>query len=365
MDTNRREFLATFQSVILAAGLSLGSSAALAQDPPTGEQLWPYLNGLDKDSRMALLAEKAAGEGSVIIYGTLGIDRAQLFIDPFQAKYPDVKVEFVRQTTGEISQRLLAEQQAGVAGADIVICSPALLDLISGAIAPYEPTSWADFDPAFLRGGADQGWTSIDYEVLPYVIAWRTDRVSSEEAPKTFDELVDPKWAGRTGTVVSLEPTIQGFIDIFGEEEGMRKVEALAALNNRTYESIGALNGAIASGEVDIAWHLGGYRAGPLKASGAPVDYVFEDPTFAVTDSISVAKTAAHPYAAALFMEFMTDAGTLQAMDKLEPGRLFGNLKGSYTNELSDFPNLYVFKPLDEARFGELNKVVEDLFVRR
>lgn len=345
--------------------LALGSSAGLAQDPPTGDELWPYLGGLDREARMALLAERAASEGSVIIYGTLGIDRAQLFIDPFQAQYPDVKIEFVRQTTGEISQRLLAEQQAGVPGADIVICSPALLDLIKGALAPYEPTTWTEFDPAFLRGSAADGWTSIDYEVLPYVIAWRTDRVTDAEAPKSFDALMDPKWAGRTGTVVALEPTVDGFIQIYGEEEGMKKVEALAALQNRTYESIGALNSALASGEVDVAWHLGGYRAGPLKASGAPVDYVFEDPTFAVTDSISIARGAPHPYAAALFMEFMTSADTLEAMDKLEPGRLFGNLQGTYTNQISDFPSLYVFTPLDEARFAELNRIVEDLFVRQ
>jgi iron(III) transport system substrate-binding protein len=354
-----------FSVFLLITALSFPTANGRAAGPQKPTEVWPYLAELKGDERTKVVTEQAGKEGHVVVYGTLGIDRAQIFIKPFEQRYPNVAVDFVRQTTGEISQRILAEQQAGKQTADIVICSPALLTLIKNAIAPYEPTSWEDFDPSFRYGSSKDGWTSIDYEVLPYVIAWRTDRISDAEAPKSFDALMNPKWAGRTGTVLDLEGTIDGFIKLFGEEEGMKKVDRLAALQNRTYPSIGALNSAIASGEIDIAWHLGGYRAGALKAKGVPVDFVFEDPTFAVTDSISVAKEAPHPYAAALFMEYMTSPQTLEAMDKTEPGRLFGNLKGSYSNSLKDFPNLYVLTPLDKARYKELNRIVEDKFVRR
>jgi ABC-type Fe3+ transport system substrate-binding protein len=96
--------------------------------------------------------------------------------------------------------------------------------------------------------------------------------------------------------VLDLEGTIDGFIKLLGEEEGMKKVHRLAALHNRTYPRIGALKSAIASGEMDIAWHLGGHRADALKAKGVPADFVFEGPTFSVTHSISVAKEAPHHY---------------------------------------------------------------------
>lgn len=357
--------------LMVLAGLGLGGflSIGLAQaqgTPPTkGDAIWPYLASLSKEQRLRVIKERATREGNVVIYGTLGIDRAQIFIDLFSKTYPGIKVDFVRLDTGSISQKVLAERQAGKIGSDIIVVSPSVLELMKAALAPYQPTSWADYDPQFLHGGTAAGWTAMDYEILPYAIAWRTDRVAAAEAPKSFDALANPKWKGRTGTVKELEPIIDGFVDMYGQGPGMDKIKGLAALSNRTYPSIGALSGALASGEIDIAWGIGAYRAAPLKASGAPVDYILEDPTFAVTDAVTVPKDAVHPYAGILMMEFLTDPAILAQLDKLEPGRLFGNLKGHYANQVTDFPHLRVFQPLPQARYTELNRLVEQLFVRQ
>ena len=120
----------------------------------------------------------------------------------------------------------------------------------------------------------------MSYEVLPSAIAWRTDRIPSAEAPKTLDAVADQKWKGRTGTTTQLESMLQGLILAYGEAEANDKLEKLATLSNRTYTSIAALSDALAQGEIDIAWNMGAHRPSQLKAKGAPVDFVLQDPTF-------------------------------------------------------------------------------------
>jgi iron(III) transport system substrate-binding protein len=353
--------------LVIAAILAMANGAgSRAQTPPLeGDAVWTYLAGLNKDDRMAVLKREAAREGVVVLYGVLGIDRAQIFINLFRQSYPEVKIDFVRLTSGEAAQRVMTEQRAGRVNSDIIMSSQDWLDIIQPALAPYEPTSWSDFDPRFRHGGTAAGWTAMDYEILAEAIAWRTDRITRDEAPKSLDEVAQPKWKGRTGTVISRENLVDSLIILYGESVAMDKVRALGALENRNYPSIAALNAALAAGEIDVAWGIGGYRAAGLKASGAPVDYVIQDPALAISVTISASRGAKHPYAASLLMEFLTDASVLEALDKAEPGRLFGNLKGHYTDSVAQYPQLLVFRPIPEARFRELNRIVERNFLRR
>jgi iron(III) transport system substrate-binding protein len=348
---------------IFALASSAGSRAQTL--PLEGDAVWPYLAGLSKDNRMAVLKREAAREGVVVLYGVLGIDRAQIFINLFRQSHPEVKIDFVRLTSGEAAQRVMTEHRAGRVNSDIIMSSPDWLEIIKPALAPFEPTSWNDFDPRFRHGSKATGWTAMDYEILAEAIAWRTDRINRAEAPKSLDQVAEPKWKGRTGTVISRENLVDSLITLYGESVAMDKVRALGALENRHYPSIAALNAALAAGEIDVAWGIGGYRAAGLKASGAPVDYVIQDPALAISVTISATRGAKHPYAAALLMEFLTDATVLEALDKAEPGRLFGNLKGNYTESVSQYPKLLVFRPIPEARFRELNRIVERQFLRR
>ena len=199
---------------------------------------------------------------------------------------------------------------------------------------------------AFAAGPGAEGWTAMSYEVLPEAYAWRTDRISKAEAPKTLDEVADPKWHGRTGTTNQLERVINLLQEKYGKEVAMQKVKALAALDNQLYKSIAALSQGLAAGQIDLAWGIGVYRADQLKRKGAPVDYVFADPLFALGVTISVIRNAPRSYAAALFMDFLTRADTLEKLDKVEPGRMFGNTKGKYDIHFADYPSLTLYKPI-------------------
>ena len=128
--------------------------------------------------------------------------------------------------------------------------------------------------------------------------------------------VADPKWKGRAGTTTQLESMLQGLILAYGEAEANDKLEKLATLSNRTSTSIAALSDALAQGEIDIAWNMGAHRPSQLKAKGAPVDFVLQDPTFGQGITLSATKGGEHPYAAALFIEFATRADMLEQVDK-------------------------------------------------
>ena len=172
-------------------------TAGAAEPPEKGPEVWEYLASLEPAERLEVMAEQARREGGFVIYGALGIDRADILIEMFNERYPEVSVSFVRLREPELVEKTLLEHRTGRIEHDLLLSSVPWMGLLPEVLAPYEPTSWEDFDERFLVGSREEGWTAISYELLPTTIAWRTDRVSETEAPKTLEEMADPRWKGR------------------------------------------------------------------------------------------------------------------------------------------------------------------------
>jgi len=339
------------------------SGASIAQTAPReGAEVWAYLAKLPPAERLAVLKREAAREGQVVIYSAIGLDRAKVWLDPFNAENPGVKVEYLRMTTNELAQKTLTEARANRTNMDVFMSSSDWLDLVREALAPYEPTAWADLDARFRHGGMSQGWAAIDFDSLVEVIAWRTDRLSSADAPKTLDQLADPKWKGRAGTVRVREPFVDAMYKIYGEGPATEKIDRLAALESRVYPSIAALSEGLGAGEIDIAWGISGARAARLKQTGQPVDFVLQVPAMSLNETMAVGRLAKNPYAAALVMEYVSDVKTMEASDKVEPGRVFGHTKGNFTLKLTQ--DLFVYPAIPQERYRELNRLVERKFIR-
>jgi iron(III) transport system substrate-binding protein len=349
-----------------AAGIGLSVRPALAAAPTAAADVWPYLAKLSGDQRQATLEREANREGSLTIYGATGIDRAQFLIKDFNNRYPNIECSFVRLTQDDVVTRTVAEQRTGKTASDLVISTVTYAELVKDTFAPYQHRSWADWDKRFLFGSYEEGWTSVVLELLPTTIAWRTDRgISDADAPKNLADVQDPKWKGRTACTSQLEEFIDAMTKKYGEEDGMRQVANLAALNNQIVASNASLAETLGSGQVDMTWNFVAHRAYFLQRRGAPIKWAFMEPQFAQGVGLSVSKAAPKPYAAALFMDHLLEADTLERLDKLEPGRIFGNLKGKYDLSLESFPDLTIYQPIPAARFKKLNRYVEENFKRR
>jgi iron(III) transport system substrate-binding protein len=353
--------------MLIAAGLLTVATAgprAAADNaaPPAGTAAWKYPAKVPAGERLAILKREAAREGTLIIYSAIGLDRASVFLNMFKQENPAIKVEFSRMTTNELAQKVTTEFRANRTNLDVMISSSDWLGLLNAALAPYETTTWNDLDPRFRHGSVADSWTAVDFDTLIEVIAWRTDRVGSAEAPRNLDALAQAKWKGRVGTTKVREQFLDAAINLYGEKAAMEKFDSLAELDNRIYPSIAGLSEGLGAGEIDIAWGLSGARAARLKQSGAPIDFVLQDPPMSLNETMAAGKLAEHPYAAALLMEFVTSVKTMEASDKIESGRAFGSLTGKFTIPLT--PANFVYRELPADKYRELNRIVERKLIR-
>lgn len=358
--------LAALTAGILFTACGASFDAAAQTAPRSGDEVWTYIDKLPKAERRAVLEREAAREGSFVLYGQLGIDRAEHITKVFNARYPNIKVDFVRQTAAEQSEKVLMEHRLNKMAGDVILTDTSLLFVLQEAFAPFEPSSWSEFDPRFLYGGKAKGWTAVVYELLPSVIAWRTDRIPSAEAPKTLDALSDPKWKGRVGTTTHLESFIEAMTGVYGKDVAETKARNLAKLDNRLYRSQAALGEALSAGSIDIVWNLSTLRADQMKSRGQPVDWVLQEPLFGIAVTASALRRAKNPYAAALFVDFLLEADTLRKMEIAEGlKRMFGNLKGKYEYDVTQYKSLRPNPPIAEDKFKELNLLAQKLFVRK
>lgn len=360
---SRRVFVAS-SCASLAVGPAFGQMGRAAP-PSRSPDVWPFLNGLGAAERLAVLKREAEREGRLVIYGALGLDRADVFIKPFNQLYPGVKVDFVRLREPELVERTNLEGQARRVGGDLAISNVPWLALLKDSLAGYEPTTWSQFEADYRFGSAREGWTALAYEALPSTIAWRTDRVTAADAPRDLEAVANPKWRGKSGTTSQLEAMMDGLQAAMGEAKANAIIDRLAALENKLYPSIASLSDALSAGEIDVAWNFGAHRPTRLKAQGAPIDFVFQNPMLALGITASAIKGAPNPYAAALMMEYMTKPATLQELDKSEGGRIFGVKGRSFSIDASKLPPVTFFRSIDENRFAQLSRIAETKFLRR
>jgi len=361
-----RKNLAAAALTTLVTLLTCATAWAQSDVPRDNAKIWPYLSSLSPSERKAVLEREARKDGSITIYGATGLDRAQVWINEFNKLYPDIKVNFVRLTAEDMVQRVSSEAKANRSQADLLFQTINYVDALAPYLAPYETSEASNFDKRFLYGGKDKGWTSVIYEIFPMAIAWRTDRIPSDKAPKTLEQLASGGWSGRVATQAHIDQLIGGLMVTYGTEAKMMPVlEKLASIKNRLYATHSALSDAFASGEVDLVWNLVSDRPLGLKAKGAPVDWVYMDPLYAESNALMLLKDTKKPYATALFYDVMLSPPVLEASDKWSPGRLFGNKNGKFTKNIDEFPNLIIYPPIDPKNIGKWNMLKENLFVRR
>jgi ABC-type glycerol-3-phosphate transport system substrate-binding protein len=109
---------------------------ALAQSAtPDTAAVWQALNRLPASERRVVLEREARREGTLVLYGATGLDRAQFWIGEFNKRYPDIKVDFVRLQATELYQKVAAERRTGQLRADLIITTITYLDLLKHAAA--------------------------------------------------------------------------------------------------------------------------------------------------------------------------------------------------------------------------------------
>jgi ABC-type Fe3+ transport system substrate-binding protein len=229
-------------------------------------------------------------------------------VEAFEAKYPGIKVQYSRASGNDNALKIINEARARRPQADIVDGTSALSPLIdAGLIAVFRPAEserYADNqkDPNGL-------WTCPN--VYYYTAAYNTNLVPAAEAPQSYDDLLDPKWKGKMAWTYDLTAGgppgfVHNILTIKGQEQGMAWLKAFAAQQPAVIPGAQrvVLDKAI-SGEYPIALMTLSYHSTISAAQGAPVQWLKMPPMVETPNTVSVLKTAPHPNAGRLLIEFL------------------------------------------------------------
>lgn len=250
----------------------------------------------------------AKKEGTLTLYTTIAEKDLPTLLKPFESRY-GIKVSVWRAGTSNVLQRAVAEASAKKYDADVIhIGSPEMEALAREQILlPVTVPVQNDLQPGSVP--AHHQWAATLLSV--WVQAYNTKLIRKDQLPKTYKDLIDPKWKGRLGVEGKDEDWFASIVDVLGGgETGLKFFRDLTAINGLSVrQGHTLLNNMVISGEVPLALNIYNYMPEQAKKKGAPIDWFALEPAIARSNGVGVARHAPHPNAAMLFYEYLLGEG--------------------------------------------------------
>ncbi len=285
-------------------------AVALAAAVPAAAQSLANYEGADRMDKIVAAAKK---EGELTLYTTIAEKDLPAIVKPFEQKY-GVKVTIWRAGTDKVLQRAVAEAKAKRYIVDAVHFGAPEMEALSRekVLAPVSSPVHKDLQPGSVP--AHKEWAATILSV--WVQAYNTSLVKKSDLPKTYKDLLDPKWKGKLGIESKNDDWFATVVHLMGgEEAGLKFFRELVATNGISpRHGHTLLNNMVVSGEVPLALTVYNYMPEQAKKKGAPIDWFAIEPAVARANAIGVAKHAPHPNAALLFYEYMLGPDGQNAM---------------------------------------------------
>jgi iron(III) transport system substrate-binding protein len=283
-------------TLLLILALLAAAPQALAA-PATVAEIATYMGG----DRQQVLEAGARREGTVMLYATG--TQIQPLLDRFMQIYPFVKVTMPRASAIDVSRKVIEEYSAGVYLVDAYELSSygLVVEREQGLLQPFASPELADYDANAIEPG--HHWVSVRESYLG--IGYNTQKISAGDAPKTYADLLAPKWKGRMAVSGSLSTTanmVGGMVLSLGTDY----VRKLGQQDIRVYELTGrALANLMISGEVPLSPTIYNSHVEASRAQGAPIAWNVPGPVAVTDTSVALAPKAPHPHAAMLLIDFL------------------------------------------------------------
>jgi iron(III) transport system substrate-binding protein len=249
-------------------------------------------------------APERRAEDSLTLYTTIAEKDLPTLIDPFTAKHR-IKVNVWRAGTDRILQRTLSEAAAGRYDVDVIHFGSPEMEALAREqlLQPITSPVQADLQPGSVP--PHKQWAATLLSV--WVQAYNTNLLRREVLPKTYWDLLDPKWKGKLGIEAKDQDWFASVVEVTGgEEEGLEFFRQLATTNGVSVrQGHTLLNNMVVSGEVPLALTVYNYMPEQAKKKGAPIDWFVLEPAIARSNAVGVARRAPHPAAARLFYDYL------------------------------------------------------------
>jgi iron(III) transport system substrate-binding protein len=317
----------------------------------------PPLHAAGIDDAMDKLAAEASGVGNIIWYESSPDDQADKIVAAFQKRFPKLKLEHIRDTGGNsIGGRLVQESQGDTRTADVVTSGAAIL-LPLEARKLIKQIDWYGYGVSDQLAPTPFGVVTTS---VVYVIIYNTSLVKEADAPKSWDDLLNPRWDGKIGIWVRGEG--QGAL---AATWGMDKVVAYVRKMNQLHPvllpSTFPLAQQVAAGEILVGFGLNHSAQVPIRR-GAPIKVVVAEPAPISTLYSSVPAKAKNPSGGALVAVWLATAEGAKAYeDATDRGNPFIPETKTYAllhgHTISQFPADQAAQ--EAAAVQRVNKMIE------
>jgi iron(III) transport system substrate-binding protein len=271
------------------------------------------------------LIDAAKKEGKVVYYTSIDLPVSERIAKAFEAKFPGIAVRVERTGAERIFQRVGQEYASNIHAVDVVNSSDAAHFIVwkrDGLLAPFVPEDVAKHYAAEQK---DPDGQFASFRAALSAIGYNTNLVKAADAPKSFADLLDPKWAGK---IVKGHPGFSGTIMTatfeIARDLGWTYFERLAKQRVMQVQSAADPPKKVALGERAIMADGNDYVLIQVKESGGPVEVVYPtEGTPLIVGPNGVFKAAPNPNAARLFQCFCFTAECQQLVVDIAGMRSF------------------------------------------
>ena len=227
----------------------------------------------------AMMATAAAAETELTVYTAVEAEDLARYAETFNESNPDIKINWVRDSTGIITAKLLAERDNPQADVIWGLAATSLLLLKSeGMLDAYAPAGVDKLDAKFVDGDNPPAWVGMDAWVASVCYNTVEAGKAGLTPPTSWKDLTDPQYAGH---LIMPNPNSSGtgFLDvsswlqIFGEDGGWEYMDALHENIARYTHSGSKPCKLAAAGEIPIGISFA-FRGAKSKAAGAPIEII-------------------------------------------------------------------------------------------
>ncbi len=289
---------------VLKGSLAFGTvfASPVRAEAPPAEAITPQL------------VEAARKEAKVVLYSAMDLPVGEKLGKAFEAQYPGIAVQIERSGSERLFQRIDQEFASNIRAADVVNSSDASHFITwkkNGWLAPFVTE---DIAQHFLPEYRDPDGMSATTRIYLSSIAYNTNLVKPDDAPKSFADLLDPKWAGK---MVKGHPAYSGTIMTatfqLVREFGWDYYEKLSKQRVMQVQSSTDPPKKLALGERAVMADGNEYNVVLLKEAGQPVEPVYPtEGTPTISGPTGIFANAPHPNAARLFQAWLHTRETQQ-----------------------------------------------------
>jgi iron(III) transport system substrate-binding protein len=283
-----------------AAPAEAGTVAAVAQ-----------YEGQDRAQKLLAGAKR---EGELTLYTSLTVEDMAVINGAFEKKY-GIKVRMWRAGADKVLQRAVQEARGNRFDVDILEASTPSLEslrrekLLAPVKSPYHADLMAEAVPSHRE------WVGSRLNV--FVHAYNINVIRKGEAPRSYQDLLQPKWKGKLGIEAADEDWFANVVAALGEENGLKLFREIGATNGFSVrKGHTLLTNLVASGEVPFALTVYNFTAEQVKQKGAPLEWYVMQPVVARANGLALARHAPHPHAAMLYYDFMISEEGQQILAK-------------------------------------------------